>query len=79
MQIYRKDLTKQIYRCNMVAAEGKIYIVGREGAGTVVQAGRDFKILATNDLKEKVYASPAIVDGRLYIRTWGNLYCFGKK
>jgi outer membrane protein assembly factor BamB len=79
MEIYRKELPKQIYRSNMVAAEGKIYVVGREGIGSVVQAGKDFKILAANDLKEKVYASPAIVDGRLYIRTWEHLYCFGKK
>lgn len=79
IQIYRKDLAKGTYRGNLVAAEGKIYVVNREGMGSVVQAGKEFKILATNDLKEKVYASPAIVDGRIYIRTWDNLYCFGKK
>lgn len=78
-QIYRKDLPKQTYRGNMVAADGKIYVIGREGMGSVVQAGKEFKLLATNDLKEKVYASPAIADGRIYIRTWDNLYCFGKK
>jgi outer membrane protein assembly factor BamB len=79
MQIYRKDLGKGIYRGNMVAAEGKIYVINREGVGSVVQAGKEFKVLAINDLKQKVYASPAIVDGRLYVRTWENLYCFGKK
>jgi outer membrane protein assembly factor BamB len=63
----------------MVAADGKIYVVGREGLGSVVQAGKEFKVLGTNDLKEKVYSSPAIVNGRIYIRTWENLYCFGKK
>jgi outer membrane protein assembly factor BamB len=79
MQIYRKDLPKQTHRGNMVAADGKIYVVGREGLGSVVQAGKEFKVLGTNDLKEKVYSSPAIVNGRIYIRTWENLYCFGKK
>lgn len=78
-QIYREQLYKQIYRGNMVAADGKIYVVGREGVGQVIQAGKDFKLLATNDLKEKVYASPAIADGRIYIRTWDNLYCIGAK
>jgi outer membrane protein assembly factor BamB len=79
-QIYQKPLgAKQIYRGHMVAADGKIYIVGREGIGLVVQAGREFKILATNDLKETTYASPAIADGRIYIRTWKHLYCIGKK
>jgi len=78
-QFYREQLHKQIYRGNMVAADGKIYVVGRDGVGQVVKAGKEFKLLATNDLKEKVYASPAIADGRIYIRTWDNLYCIGTK
>ena len=79
-EIYQKPLgAKQIYRGHMVAADEKIYIVGREGVGIVVQAGKEFKILATNDLKEVTYASPAIADGRLYIRTWKHLYCIGSK
>jgi len=79
-KLYEKPLgAKQIYRGHMVAADGKIYIVGREGVGLVVQAGKEFKILATNDLKEVTYASPAIADGKLYIRTWKHLYCIGTK
>jgi outer membrane protein assembly factor BamB len=79
-EIYKKSLgAKQIYRGHMLAADGKIYIVGREGTGVVVQAGKDFKILATNELKETTYASPAVADGKLYIRTWKNLYCIGPK
>lgn len=79
-QIYQKNLNaKQIYRGHMVAADGKIYIVGRAGIGLVVQAGKEFKVLAVNELKDTVYASPAIADGKLYIRTWKHLYCIGTK
>lgn len=79
-QVYRQNLgAKQIYRGNMVHADGKIVIVGREGVGLVVQAGPEFKLLATNDLKEVTYASPAVANGRLYVRTWDHLYCFGTK
>lgn len=78
-QIYRNDLAKQLYRGNLVYGDGKIYVVGRQGIGQVVQAGKEFKLLATNDLKETVYASPAISNGRIYIRTWDNLYCIGAK
>lgn len=78
--IYQQPLgVKQIYRGNMVYADGKIYIVGREGIGLVVQPGKEFKILAVNDLKEKVYASPAVASGRIYIRGWDHLYCIGTK
>jgi len=78
-QIYRQQLPKQIYRGNMVYGDGKIYVVGREGIGAVIQTGKEFKLLATNDLKEKTYASPAISNGRIFIRTWDNLYCIGSK
>ena len=77
--IYREQLPKQIYRGNMAYADGKIYIVGVAGIGAVIQSGKDFKLLATNDLKETTYASPAISNGRIYIRTWKHLYCIGTK
>ena len=48
-------------------------MVSREGTGSVVQAGKEFKILASNDLKEKVYASPVIVDSRLYLPLRGSI------
>ena len=34
-------------------------------------------VLAVNDLDETCYATPAIADGRIYIRTEKALYCFG--
>ncbi len=35
-------------------------------------------ILAVNDLGDSVYATPAISDGRIYIRAQSGLHCFGK-
>ena len=35
------------------------------------------KVLAVNDLNDLSYATPAIADGRLYVRTRATLYCFG--
>jgi len=37
------------------------------------------EILAQNDLKEECYATPAIENGRIYIRTVKTLYCFGSR
>ena len=80
-QIYQKRLEakQRIYRSNLVVADGKIYIIGVDGIGVVVQAGKEFKQLATNEIKEKIYASPAISNGRLYLRTLEHLYCIGAK
>ena len=80
-QVYQKRLEakQRIYRSNLVYADGKVYIVGREGIALVVKAGREFEVLATNELKDVVYASPAFADGRIYLRGYDSLYCIGSK
>ena len=51
---------------------------GVKGIVTVFEAGDEPKILAQNDLDEKIMATPAVVDNKLYIRTAGSLYAFGE-
>jgi outer membrane protein assembly factor BamB len=65
------------YYSSPVAGDGKIYLLSVSGCLSVIQAGRDWKVLSTSDFGEAVYATPAIADGRIYLRTWGHLYCFG--
>jgi outer membrane protein assembly factor BamB len=61
-----------------VVGDGKVYLLSERGRLTVVSAKKDWRVLATNDFAEDVYATPAIVDGRIYLRTGGHLYCFGQ-
>ena len=63
----------------MVAADGKIYVVAANGATDVVQAGKEFKKLATNKLPDTIFASPAIADGRIYFRGYDSLWAIGTK
>jgi outer membrane protein assembly factor BamB len=60
-----------------VAADGKVYVLNDRGRLTVVSAKPEWRVLATSDFGEDTYATPAIVDGRIYLRTAGHLYCFG--
>jgi outer membrane protein assembly factor BamB len=81
-QIYREQVAKEIHRAHMVAADGKIYIAGRDGTIDVVQAGKTFKLLASNtllDKEDKLYSSPAIANGRIYLRSWNYLWAIGTK
>jgi outer membrane protein assembly factor BamB len=48
------------------------------GTVVVVEAADELRVAARNDLAEALMATPAIVDGKLYIRTAGHLYAFGK-
>ena len=62
-----------------VMIDGKIYSVCEDGTVYVFAAEKEFDLLAKNELKEAVYASPAIADGRLYIRGTSHLFCIGAK
>jgi outer membrane protein assembly factor BamB len=65
------------YYSSPVAADGKIYAVSEEGKASVIQAGAQWQILQVNDLEDGCKATPAIADGKLYVRTYGTMYCFG--
>jgi outer membrane protein assembly factor BamB len=65
------------YYSSPVTGDGKIYLLDVSGSLSVVQAGRDWKVLSTSAFEEDVYATPAIADGQIYLRTSGHLYCFG--
>jgi outer membrane protein assembly factor BamB len=65
------------YSASPVAADGKVFLVNEEGKIAVLRAGRDWDVLAVNDLGEGSFATPALSKGRVYMRTDQSLYCFG--
>jgi outer membrane protein assembly factor BamB len=65
------------YFASPVGADGKVYLASQDGTISVVQAKPAWEILAVNPLGEEVFATPAIGDGRLYVRTTAALYAFG--
>ncbi len=67
------------YSASPVLADGKIYVTNEEGVTSVIAAGPKFEILAENPLNDYTLSSPAISDGRIYIKTSGHLYAIGKK
>jgi len=62
-----------------IIADGKIYVLSETGQATVIKAGKEFQILAKNDMKDRTLASYAAVDGSLYVRTEKMLYRFEEK
>jgi outer membrane protein assembly factor BamB len=64
------------YYASPVAGDGKVYFVSRSGIATVLEAGPEQKAVSVADLADEVVATPALVDGRLYLRTRSALYCF---
>jgi 6-phosphogluconolactonase len=77
-EVYRKRLGAA---CNSspIAGNGNIYASDNDGKTFVVRAGREFKLLATNSLGERITASPAVTGNWLIYRTDSHLYCIGEE
>jgi len=59
---------------SLVAADGKIYCASENGTVYVLAAGPEFKVLARNKMGQPCFATPAISQGTLYIRTTESLF-----
>ena len=66
------------YYSSPVAADNKIYVASEEGVVVVLDGGEELKVLARNKLDGQILATPAIVDGKIYVRTKSHLYAFGR-
>jgi outer membrane protein assembly factor BamB len=62
----------------VATADGRIYFAGA-GKSYVLKAGAKPEILATNDLGDGGEASPAVADGRIFLKGRQYLFCIGKK
>jgi len=76
-QFYRERTHRHRHRASPVYANGHIYLTARDGVITVVKAGRQFDIVASNAMGEVIAASPAIANGTLYLRSYQALYAIG--
>ena len=66
------------FTASPVAADGKVFFTNDAGETFVLRAGPTFELLHVNRLGEGMRASPALVDGRWYIRGNRNLYAVGR-
>jgi outer membrane protein assembly factor BamB len=80
--VYSERIHSDRYRASPVYADGKIYLIARGKAPkddsriSVVKAGPKFDLLEENRIPDEITASPAISNGRLYVRGFKWLYAF---
>jgi outer membrane protein assembly factor BamB len=67
------------YYASPVAADGKIFMASEKGKVAILRPGGDLEPAFVNDLQDDIYATPALLEGRIYLRTRHTLYCFGMK
>ncbi|MBZ2179409.1 MAG: PQQ-binding-like beta-propeller repeat protein [Acidobacteria bacterium] len=78
-RLYQQRLgTASGFTSSPVAAAGRLYITNEDGHTFVLQQGKEYKVLAENELGEPVMATPAVVDGTLYLRGGRHLFAIGQ-
>jgi outer membrane protein assembly factor BamB len=65
------------YSASPVATGGRIYFANEDGILFVIRAGKEWELMASNDLGEPLFATPALSDGRIYVRGQKSLFSFG--
>jgi outer membrane protein assembly factor BamB len=63
------------YFSSPVATDGKLFAVSQSGQLVAIRAGAQWDVISVSDMSEETFATPAIADGRLYVRTVAALYC----
>jgi hypothetical protein len=74
--LWVEDLGKQY--SSPVLAGGLVYMPNDQGVITVIKPGLTFEVLAKNSIGERMNASPAISNGKIYLRGDKHLFCIGK-
>ncbi len=63
------------FSASPICVEDRLYCQSEDGVTHVVRVGPKFEKLSTNKIKGKTFASPAVVDGRIYLRSDKQIYC----
>lgn len=78
-QQWQKRLEGGPYQASLVAGGGHVYFLGIDGRCSVVKAGSSGEVVSVNNLTGTFYATPALSDGKVYLRAYEKLFAIGAK
>ncbi len=67
------------HHASPVLIDGLAFFINDDGQVNVIKPGKKFERVATYQIGEPCYASPAISDGQVFVRGFEHLFCFGKQ
>jgi outer membrane protein assembly factor BamB len=73
-QVQRIERVPNVF-ASPVGADGKVFVLGQDGTTAVIKHGPTYELIGVNKLDDRFDASPALVDGELYVRGYKYLYC----
>jgi outer membrane protein assembly factor BamB len=75
-RLWKEKLARHI-SASPVLADGHLYFVDDDGITYILKANARFEVVHKNKLDDECYASPAISQGQIFLRSLHNLYCIG--
>jgi len=67
------------HHASPVLIDGQVFFINDDGQVNVIKPGPRFERVAQYELGEPCYASPAVSDGQVFLRTFKHVFCFGLK
>src|SRR5687767_12910036 len=67
------------HHASLVSAKDLVYFLNDNGVMNVIRGAREFTPIAKNDLGERTFASPAISQGQLFLRSDKHLFCISHR
>ena len=77
-KLWEEDIREDFFASPSIVGD-KLYLLTEKGVMIIAEVMPKYKELKRCDLGERCHASPAFVNGRIYIRGVENLYCIGKE
>lgn len=75
-RLWRERMARH-FSASLVTAGGLVYFLSDDGIMTLVRPADEIEIVAENPLGEYCFASPAISQGQIFLRSEHHLYCIG--
>jgi outer membrane protein assembly factor BamB len=76
-QAKRLGLGGEYYATPILVGE-RVIVAAERGTVFVLASGDEFEVVSRNELGEGIYATPAVADNMLYVRTADHLWAFGE-
>jgi len=77
-EIYWTHRTNADFYSSPVLVGDRLYVFDREGKGYIFRTGKTLELIAENELAAGAFATPVILDGKIYLRSLDDFYCIGK-
>ena len=78
-EVWNERVGRGDFSSSPVCIDGKIYCSSRTGDFTVIKASPKYELLGRSQLGEATHATPAISNGRMFLRGFEHLFCLEAK